>query len=143
MKIFVQPNPKLTEAFRTRLLQEWSEVDSFEGAHEGVSVPGPIIAADEQGRFIGGLSFTSAYRPNGEDICVWVNTVLVDPHHRGQGIASVLIEEAEHTALQTGIVELFVLSEFPALYTKRQWEVIGAHNQESILTKSLQVQGAR
>ena len=143
MNIFVDPDPALTEDLRTRLLEVWSEVDPFEGAHDEIFVPGPIIAANEQTRFVGGLSFTSATRPNSEDICVWINAVLVDQDFRGQGVASLLIREAEHVAQRLGIVELFVLSEYPALYTKRSWQEVSKHNKEFILTKSLPVQGTR
>ena len=137
MKILSKPNPELTAEFRERLEAQWGDVDPFEGTHPGLEIPGPVIAIDDQDCFIGGLSFTTAPRPGNDQVCVWINTVLVQPEFRGQGIASTLIQAGEHAASDLGVSELFVLSEFPALYAKRDWVLLGTHDEESILTKPL------
>ena len=137
MKILSKPNPELTAEFRERLEAQWGDVDPFEGAHPGLEIPGPVIATDDQDCFIGGLSFTTALRPGGDDVCVWINTVLVQPEYRGQGIASTLIQAGEQVAYDLGVSELFVLSEYPALYTKRNWVLLATHEDASILTKQL------
>ena len=136
-EILSNPNPELTAEFRRQLEAQWGDVDPFDGAHAGRDVPGPVIAIDDQDCFIGGLSFTTALRPGGDDVCVWINTVLVQPEFRGQCIALTLIEAGERAADNLGVSELFVLSEYPALYAKRDWVMLDTHEEASILTKLL------
>ena len=133
------PAPLLIQ-LREWLESEWGAVDPFEGNHRHVTVPSPIVAVDENTSLVGGLVFSSFPSPQGADVAVWVNAVLVSPHQRKQGIASKLIQAAEVQANRMAVPELFVLSEFPALYQKLGWQVVSldsARSEETILTKAL------
>ena len=69
---------------------------------------------------IGGLSFTAFKAPECmgivESIAVWVNALRVEPSFRGQGVASKLIQYAQHKASP-----LYALTDVPLLYTKLGW----------------------
>ena len=118
---------------------EWGGVDPFEGNHPEIVIPSPIVAVDDQTSLLGGLSFTSVSKPKSADIGVWINMVLISPSQRKKGIASQLIQSAEVEAAGLGVSELFVLSEFPDLYRKLGWQIVGldSSGNETILTKTL------
>jgi GNAT superfamily N-acetyltransferase len=104
---------------------EWGDVDPFEGIYPEIVIPRPIVAVDHQASLLGGLAFTSAFKPQSTDIGVWINMVLISPRQRKKGIASKLIEVAEVEAKRIAISELFVLSEFPNLYKRLGWQSVG------------------
>lgn len=119
---------------------EWGTVDPFEGNHPQLRVPSPVVAIDDQESLVGGLSFTSASKPASEEtsdeIGVWINLVLVSPSQRKKGIASRLVQSAQLQASNMGIPELFVFSEFPWLYQKLGWQVVGNQiHSETVLHK--------
>ena len=116
---------------------EWGHIDPFEGNHEGVKIPRPILALDAQERLAGGLAFSTANRPGAKDIAVWVNTLLVAPEHRRTGLASRLVQEAHVRAADLGVRKLYVLSDVPALYEKLAWRVIERTGADTILSKEL------
>ena len=118
---------------------EWGDVDPFEGNYPEIVVPRPIVAVDHQTSLLGGLSFTSASKPQGTDIGVWINMVLISPRHRKKGIASKLVEAAEVEAERIAVRELFVLSEFPILYQRLGWKTVGldSPSKETVLKKIL------
>ena len=116
---------------------EWGDIDPFEGNHEGIQVPRPILALDTQKHLAGGLAFSSANRPGSEDIAVWVNALLVAPEHRRAGLASRLVQEAHDRAADLGVQNLYVLSDVPAVYEKLAWRVIERTGADTILIKNL------
>lgn len=128
---------------REWLEAEWGEIDPFEGNHPEVTVPSPIVAVDERTSFLGGLIFGSFTKPSSSEIGVWVNAVLVSPAHRKKGIASLLLQSAEIEARHLAISELYVLSEYPNLYKKHDWNIVSFDGLrgETILTKSLAMSG--
>jgi GNAT superfamily N-acetyltransferase len=109
---------------------EWGDVDPFEGIYPEIVIPRPIVAVGPQASLLGGLSFTSAPRPQSTDIGVWINMVLISPRHRKKGIASKLIKAAEVEAERIAISELFVLSEFPNLYQRLGWQPVDSNRSE-------------
>jgi GNAT superfamily N-acetyltransferase len=114
---------------------EWGDVDPFEGIYPEIIIPRPIVAVGHQASLLGGLSFTSAPKPQSTDIGVWINMVLISPRQRKKGIASKLIEAAEVEAKRIAISELFVLSEFPNLYQRLGWQSVGldSSGKETVL----------
>ena len=130
---------KLLSQLRAWFVSQWGDVDPFEGNHPEIDIPSPIVAVDDQISLLGGLSFTSVAKPQSADIGVWINMVLISPNQRKKGIASQLVQSAEVEAKRLGIRELFVLSEFPDLYQKLGWRIVGldSSENETILNKSL------
>lgn len=111
-----------------RVLEAWNHAEwgaeAFSDPDPGlVTIPGPIVAVDAHDQLIAGLTFTSAPAPGGVAPCLWINTVLVSPKARGQGIASALVKQAMIVA-RPAHRKLFVLSEFPALYLKLGWSIL-------------------
>ena len=110
---------------RDWFVSEWGDIDPFEGNHPDIPVPSPIVAVDEKTSLMGGLSFTSAAKPQSAEIGIWINMVLISPDHRMKGIASQLVQSAEMEAKRNGVHDLFVLSEYPSLYQKLGWRFVG------------------
>lgn len=118
---------------------EWGAEVFPKAQHNGVMVPGPVVAVDCQKALLGGLTFTTAPRPDGSGTGVWINTLIVVPNHRGIGIATQLVSAAEAAANVVGVHQLFVLSDVPALYRKLGWQDVGPEpkDDEVILTKPI------
>lgn len=116
---------------------EWGHIDPFEGNHPDIVIPSPLVAVDERESLLGGLSFTSAPKPKQSEIGVWINMILVAASQRKKGIASQLIQAAEVEAQRIGVHELFVFTEFPDLYRKLGWQVVGLDGNDRVLTKVL------
>jgi GNAT superfamily N-acetyltransferase len=53
----------------------------------------------------------------------WLSSLVVDPAHRGQGIARDLMAHLETYAALGGDETLFLLTETPAVYFTKDWEV--------------------
>ncbi len=123
---------------RTWLETEWGHIDPFEGNHVEVTVPKPVVAVDEQTSLLGGLVFGSFAKPGSVDIGIWINAVLISPAERKKGIASQLVQRAEVDAKRSAIRELFVLSDYPGLYQKNGWRIVGldSSREETVLTKA-------
>lgn len=115
---------------------EWGKVDSFTGSVNGLFIPAPIIALD-QGRLLGGLSYTSAKRPDSDVPGLWINAVLVVPGYRGQGIATQLVKKAVDDARHAGFEVLFVYTDKPAFYEKLDFEITDDSHEHVILKTSL------
>lgn len=130
---------EILSQLREWFVSEWGDVEPFEGVHSEVEIPSPIVAVDERTALLGGLSFTSATKPNQTEIGVWINMVLISPSHRNKGIASMLVQSAEVEAKNSSLCELFVLSEFPNLYRKLGWELVEVNSAEKevVLKKCL------
>ena len=130
---------QLLSQLREWFESEWGEIDPFEGNHPEIVIPSPIVAVDDKTSLLGGLAFTSVSKPKSVDIGVWINMVLIAPSQRKKGIASQLVQSAEAEAERLGVPELFVLSEFPGLYQKLGWQIVGLDKSqnETILTKAL------
>lgn len=124
---------------REWLESEWGHIDPFEGTHAEVAIPSPVLAVDEQTSLLGGLIFGTFANPRNPGIAVWVNAVIVAPVHRKKGIASQLVQAAEGEARRLAIDELFVLSEYPGLYQKLAWQIVGSDSlrNETILMTTL------
>jgi GNAT superfamily N-acetyltransferase len=129
----------LLHQLREWLEAEWGHIDPFEGNYPEVTIPSPLVAVDEQSSLLGGLIFGSFAKPGSSEIAVWVNAVLISPTQRKKGIASQLLQRAEVEAKRFEISELFVLSEYPELYSKLGWQYVGldSSRNETILTKRL------
>jgi GNAT superfamily N-acetyltransferase len=129
--------PHHLDQLRDWFESEWGRIDPFEGNHPGFEVPGPILALDAQKNLAGGLAFSSAQRPGGEEISVWINALLVAPEHRRTGLASRLIQEAHVRAAGLGVQKLYVLTDVPALYEKLAWQILEVADADTILVKDL------
>lgn len=79
-------DPFHTNLLRKWFVEEWGEIDPFEGVVKSVEVPRPLLLIENE-KLIGGLAFTSAVKPNSNEFGVWVNALLVLPEYRGQGLA--------------------------------------------------------
>ena len=117
--------------------QQWDDVEPvvpFVQANGGVLKPEPLIARYNNKALAGGLAFTQAPRPQqapplpttgkAADQAVWINALFVKPQYRKQGLAQKLVSCAIEEANNTGIVELFVYTEYPLLYKKLGWRII-------------------
>jgi len=114
-------------ALNTLLNKEWSDVGEFENEKFGMSVPKPI-AAIENGKVVGGLSFTCYKEPSGADVVVWVNTVFVIPSYRHQGIATKLIQSSCNSTSP-----LYALTDVPALYTNIGWKIVSNDSNGAVV----------
>jgi len=54
----------------------------------------------------------------------WLSSVVVDPAHRGKGIAARLIQHVETYASIGGDTSLHLLTESPGIYFSRGWAVL-------------------
>lgn len=122
--------------FRKWVEAEWCEVDSFEGENGSDALPPPILALDHE-KLVGGLSFTYSVIPETCHLVLWINTLLVTPPARGNGIGSKLIQAAEELVARIGIEELYVYTDIPGIYQKLDWEVLGTAGNNEILKKRL------
>ncbi|MBY6189335.1 GNAT family N-acetyltransferase [Microbulbifer agarilyticus] len=109
------------------LNRQWPELESFERERFGLQIPNPL-AAIEDGKLIGGLSFTSYKEPLGEKIRVWINALFVKPKYRGKRAASTLLQAA---VFREGC--LFALTEVPKLYTNIGWKVVSTSAEGAIV----------
>jgi len=138
--VSAETSPQFSDQLRARLESEWGIIDPFEGPDVDIVVPPPLFLLSEKHQLVGGLVFSSYAHPNKQMTSVWINALLVEPAYRGQGYASGLVHAAEVEAVKHGIIELFMLSEFPALYQKLGWNLAGsdgADGNDSVLMKSL------
>jgi GNAT superfamily N-acetyltransferase len=99
------------------LNSEWCDFTEFERCRSGLSIPRPIAALQE-GRVLGGASFTTFMEPNGSNIVVWLNALYVIPESRDNGVASKLVEFAKHIS-----PKLYALTDIPKFYTQLGWKV--------------------
>lgn len=132
--------------FRHRLEQQWGSVDdrgadTEDGPRPG-TLPAPLVAVDDSGHFAGGLAFTTAKRPGGTSMGIWINAVVVDPEHRRQGVASRLVRAAEREAAERGVDRIFVYTDVPRLYQNLGWERMEEHAGHWVLGRSLDAVGA-
>jgi GNAT superfamily N-acetyltransferase len=124
--------PDKLQLLRKWLVAEWGEIDPFEGTIEGVDVPLPLLALENE-NLVGGLSFTSAMTPGSEKIGLWINTLLVALECRGKGIATQLVKQASIEALRTNASVLYVYTAVPALYQKLGWEIVNSSGGNTVL----------
>ncbi|KZL27162.1 GNAT family N-acetyltransferase [Pseudovibrio sp. WM33] len=118
--------------------QEWGELDPVNLRQSDLEGPSPLLAISEEGKLIGGLAFTIAPEPQSTTNSIWINALLVAPEHRRKGIASKLVSAAEKAAALKGITELFVYTEYAALYTGCFWELLETKEGNSVLSKALE-----
>lgn len=129
--------PELLPTLRTWFESQWGQVDSFTGSRAGLELPVPRLALNEEGTLIGGLSFTSFQAEGSSTIDVWINALLVAPPYRRQGIASLLVCDAQLAASRVGLVRLQVRTTVPALYEALGWSVLDRDEHESTLVRAL------
>lgn len=53
----------------------------------------------------------------------WISSVVVDPKHRDQGVAAALLTHIEDYAALGGDDQIYLLTETPAVYFTKGWEV--------------------
>jgi GNAT superfamily N-acetyltransferase len=125
------------ETYRQWVSGEWDGDHSFDAPAGCPPLPSPLLAQSD-GALAGGLSFTWYPAPDTGDRALWINTLYVAPGCRGQGIALRLLEAAEQAA--PGAVaakELFVHTDVPDLYGKREWRLIERNEPMSVMRKEL------
>lgn len=118
--------------------QEWGEMDPVDLRLNGLEAPAPLLAISEEGKLIGGLSFTIAPEPQSTTNSIWINALLVAPEHRRKGVASKLVRAAEKAAALKNITKLFAYTEYAALYTGCFWELLETKEGNSVLSKALE-----
>ena len=111
----------------TWLTATWGQVDAPVPAEQG-HYPTPLFATDEQDQLLGTLTYTRTRHPDTPEPVIWVNTVYVDTAHRGKGVAQALIQQA-----MTDNSTLWVLTEFPKLYSQLGWRIHCEADSETIL----------
>lgn len=131
-----QIDPNHLVQLREWFVSEWGEIDPFDSKESGIQIPTPIVITEDD-ELIGGLSFTSAQKPDSTKIVIWVNAVLVSPKHRRIGVASKLVEAAELNAASHRISELFVYTNVPGLYKKLGWQTLETGGEATVLKKSI------
>ena len=111
------------ETYRTWVADEWGDAPALEAPADDPAVPAPLLAL-RKAALIGGLSFTWYPKPQTPDKGLWINTLLVHPAWRGQGVARQLIAAAEAQARSVPVVELWVYTALPRLYQGCGWTPI-------------------
>ena len=130
MKISTNNNASELEDYRKMVVSEWGEIDSFNVENEGIKVPLPILAKDEE-RVIGGLSFTWHEKPDKTDMGLWVNTLYVVLNYRHKGIGTKLLLEAV-SSIDFGS-SLYVLTDVPSLYINCGWYILSRESANYVL----------
>jgi len=106
------------------------------GERKPDKLPVAFIAVDKD-HPIGFSSLTLFEKGIAEGRPHWIDSLYVEPSHRGQGIALKLIQRAESKAKQMGIKQLFVLTNIADFYKKAGWLFVEEDPKGSILTKTL------
>lgn len=130
-----EANSSLLAEFRAWVESEWGVVDSFEGS-EGIPLPPPVLALLGD-QLVGGLSFTYSCLPDTTHTALWINTLLVAPAFRRQGIGSELVKAAERSVTLGGSSALYVYTSVAPLYQQLGWCIIGHAAGSCILRKEL------
>ncbi len=126
MEIITRHDPQGLLEFKALAHNEWGGDVTFP-SDETLN---PILARQE-GPIIGGLSYIHYPHPKRDEIALWINTVLVIPEWRKQGIGSTLIKTAMHN--QAPSSELFVYTEIPSLYLQLDWKLVSTSKENHIL----------
>ena len=117
-------------------IAEWEEIDFYKGATDGLTVPSPLLALDDR-ELLGGLTFSRYLAPGSLEIGLWINALLVAPKHRGNGIASLLIQAAEGESANIEAKELFAKTDIPEMYLKLGWINVASNSEGEVLKKVL------
>jgi predicted N-acetyltransferase YhbS len=126
---------ELIADYRAWVEAEWGAVDSFAGSAD-LPLPAPILALAD-GQLVGGLSFTHSCLPDTQETVIWINTLLVAPAFRHQGIGSALIKAAERSVAAGGSSELYVFTSVAPLYQQLGWRIQDHAADGCILRKEL------
>lgn len=113
---------RLLKELATLCQLEWNDVEPFVTAQDGLPIPLPILAIEEE-LLVGGLAFTRFLEPNGTSQVIWINAVLVKVEFRGCGVASRLIKCAMEQLLDFEQSTLYVYTNIPKLYLQLGWEI--------------------
>ncbi|MEM1404303.1 MAG: GNAT family N-acetyltransferase [Pseudomonadota bacterium] len=125
LEITAKFNDYELSCFEWMVVQEWPEV-----ALPLYTETRPILAKIGDA-VVGGLSFAEHKHPEKSTTCLWINSLLVLPQYRGQGLGSALVAAAMKTVSSAD--ELFVFTNVPGLYQKLLWEVVKSDASESVL----------
>lgn len=117
------------------LKREWPTLQAVRG--NGRNVPEPLVAVTPGHTLAGGLTFLDSESPAGESGALWINTVLVVPACRRQGVASLLIQAAHTAARLAGARHLHALTEVPDLYRKQGWIVARQNGIDFVMSRDL------
>lgn len=125
------------ETYQKWVSDEWGGEHSFDPPEGSPPLPSPLLALTE-GELAGGISFTWYPDPVTSERALWVNTLFVVPHWRGNGYGLDLIVAAEQCAKEVaGARELFVYTDSPGLYRKRDWSTISQDESMAVLGKKI------
>ena len=93
--------PKYLADLRHYFNSEWGEGDPYATGPTGKENP-PSLCALLDEELIGGLSFTWVHAMSSVNTELWINAVYVVEKHRGNGVASRLLNEASNEATKAG-----------------------------------------
>ncbi|MEX0739059.1 MAG: GNAT family N-acetyltransferase [Pseudohongiella sp.] len=125
------------EIYRQWVSGEWGSEHSFDPPEGSPSLPSPLLALTE-GELSGGISFTWYPNPGRSEQALWINTLYVESESRGNGYALDLIAAAEQCAKGVACAsELFVYTDAPGLYGKRNWSILSQDGKMTVLCKKL------
>ncbi len=125
--------PQHALEFKEWRIREWGlESESRYDSDDRDSVPQQLLYVAD-GKLLGGLAFTRFKSPCGEDLALWVNSVIVSCEHRKKGIGSALVQRAEREAKSCGEPDLFVYTDTPQLYTRNGWLVLSEQDGHTVL----------
>lgn len=122
--------PAELEEFKNLVLTQWLNVEFSKDCEGESNIPKPILAR-KNNSIIGGLSYIWYPKPNHSELVLWVNTVLVVPSYRKQGVGTALVKCAMQE--QSPETELYVYSSIPGLYLKLGWSLVSSDNENYVL----------
>jgi len=125
------------ETYRKWVADEWGGEHSFGSPDGSPPLPSPLLALSEC-ELVGGISFTWYPDPATSERALWINTLFVAPYWRGNGYGIDLIAAAEqHSKEVVGTRELFVYTDSPGVYRKRDWSTISQDESMAVLGKKI------
>ncbi len=112
---------------------EWPDVSLKSNPASNTGLPHPLAIID-CGKVVAGVAFTR-YALSDAPAELWINALLVEESHRGQGLAKRLINAAENSARELGESTLYAFTELPLLYQSCGW-VVHSQQQDDFVVKT-------
>lgn len=110
------------------LVPQKTKADFLKGVEAHLSAPNLPIAyviVTEEKKFVGTFSLRRCDMETHAHLSPWVGSILVHPNKRNQGIGSILVKNAELTALEKGFTKLYLFTPNKAAwYSKLGWETV-------------------
>lgn len=110
------------------LVPQKTKADFLKGVQAHLSAPNLPIAyviVTEEKEFVGTFSLRQCDMESHSHFTPWVGSILVHPSKRNQGIGSILVKNAELTALEMGFAQLYLFTPNKAAwYAKLGWETV-------------------